>query len=442
VGMLKWMTVRRAKVSEFNAMMFKSSAGGEEALLSYLDVSAEAIQILLLGLDVINLYYAILTKCLNARAVTCSFGMNPTAASALSRCRYLTKFKCIAMDGLSLVALVDAAPGLQEVFWFEQDGTKCTRDQLLSISRLHSLRTIETVEGSFAQYPDVLHAVGVNCQHLEDLTLGDVSCEGLLALSQGCPMLRILTLIVRDNLTSNVLHSMAQHWSELHSLTVWVTRHTVWCDAIEDGLVEMLRRCLHLTDVHCTCVDSSDAGSLNDPTGSYGPRANAELVPATPSMAIRVLIVHGLRLEALREVCSHSPALCAYKQALPITAEALRVLAGSAVAALCCPATLLCAADLAPLRNLHCLGLWDVRGVGMEPAIAALAQRSPLLFDLEVYFATPPQLHTLGTIARSCPRLSTLQYISADGTELGERAAAAVESLVRVLCPGLGIISV
>jgi hypothetical protein len=115
------------------------------------------------------------------------------------------------------------------------------------------------------------------------------------------------------------------------------------------------------------------------------------------------------------------------------------VLADSTVSALCCPATLLCPADLAPLHGLHSLGMWSV-APGMEPSIAALVERCPNLSCLEALFRALPRLYTLGAIARSCPQLSVLQLYSTLGSRMNERTTAGFAALLRMLCPHMVIV--
>jgi hypothetical protein len=88
----------------------------------------------------------------------------------------------------------------------------------------------------------------------------------------------------------------------------------VWDDALEDALLEMLRSCTYLANLHCTRSDFDSAADVNHPSSHYGPRAIAALVCTALRMAVQELTVHSLHVAALQYLCSHSPAPCAYEQ--------------------------------------------------------------------------------------------------------------------------------
>jgi hypothetical protein len=118
-------------------MTLESSSECRNTLLSYLAGGGQNTYVLFLGCQVINSYCEILAKCPNARYVRCMFGMNPTAASALSGCPKLTTFICENIDGPSLVALIDAAPALQNIFCPVKGRAPPNNEHLRCISKLH-----------------------------------------------------------------------------------------------------------------------------------------------------------------------------------------------------------------------------------------------------------------------------------------------------------------
>lgn len=419
-----------------------STEEAKDALLEYLKVHGEAINELFIGHQAINTYYLIIRHCPNVTLLSCMFGMNPVAAQALSHLRCLKKFTCASIDGPSLLAVADAAPQLETIFFMAKSGVSFSTDELTSLSRLRALRTLELCEVNFTQHPHALGALAANCRHLVDVSLWEATNEGLLALTEGCPALERLTISVQDGLSPATVAAMADHWSQLRHLTLWITQLTEWGNTLEDAAVDLLQRCRHLAHLHLVAVDDDSEASLNFPNGAGHQRTPLMVEASVAPFGVQELVVQGLRAAALRKVCIHSPLLHSYKQLLPISDEALGVLAQSSVAAIFVPAVGLQPADLAPLRDLCGLAMWSI-GPQMEPALAALAVRCPLLNDLQLHFAAPPQLDTLGAIARSCPELRFLQYCSSQpGGTLEKRAAGAVKSLLQALCPRLSLIDI
>jgi hypothetical protein len=68
-----------------------------------------------------------------------------------------------------------------------------------------------------------------------------VTDNGLQGLALCCPAIKWISLTVADNLTPETLGSVVQHWLKLKHLRLWIRLTTVWGDALEDALLEMLR---------------------------------------------------------------------------------------------------------------------------------------------------------------------------------------------------------
>jgi hypothetical protein len=276
------------------------------------------------------------------------------------------------------------------------------------------------------QHAAALSTVAASCTSLREISLCSLPAETAMEFVKHCPDMCSVHIALGSDIPVALLNAIAHNWVGLQILVVWRPNDASareWTNAHEVALVNVIRRLPALTVVVTTQMHDRREEAVLD------------VLPVGCTRALRVLKVTHLTATALHRILAYCPGLSEIVHAQTPAVSFLSELAASHVKRVFFLCRGLASTVLEPFRGLEKLYMCFI-GSGWEKALVSLAERSPQLKDLHLYFKDRPSLCLLPDMLRHTPTLRKL-YVGAGlpGRDDQDELHMVLKSLVRTLCP-------